>query len=917
MSNYHAWDAKEVLADFKSSVKGLKSTEAAKRLEKYGSNEIPREKRANWLTIFFSQFHNALVYVLLVAGVLSVALKEFVDASVIFGAVLVNVIIGFIQESKAGNAIDRLKSLVEHKAFVLRDGKEMSLDSKDVTIGDVIFLEAGNRIPADGRLLESSGLQVNEAGLTGESVPSSKKTPPIPKGAALADRENMVYAGTMVVHGSGKAVVTAIGQNTEIGQIAEMVKSADKEQTPLQTRLSQFSRILGFMFAAICAVIAISGFLQGRSALEMVKVGAAVGVASIPEGLVVAVTFILALGMQQILRQKALVRKLVAAETLGSISVICTDKTGTLTEGKMHVVHIIIGDKEFEFTSLAGRQAGDEARVASLALQAGMMCNNAVVENPDEELGEWRIIGSSTEAAILSAGVQSGLRQEKLSEVEPRLAELPFESERKFMITLHKRRQSKDYVVYEKGAPERLLDKSAKFYHQGKQVALDGKARTKLDKTYEKLTERGLRVIGVALRELGSEDVSEPVVPDKINWDVLDQDLTFVGFLALKDPLRPQAKETIKLCRQAGIRPVVITGDHKLTAQAIAREVGLNVRTENVMVGSELDEIADNELGKMVKKVDVYARVSPHHKLRIVKALKSRGEVVAMTGDGINDAPALKAADIGVSLGNGTDIAKETSDIVLLDNNFRTIVSAVWQGRIIFKNIRKVITYLISDSFSEMILIMGSIILGMPLAVLPTQILWINIVNDGLPHFSLAFEKGDGTEMKEKPIQKDIPLLNQEMKYIIFVAGLIRDVIIFWLFYYLFTSQTMELGHIRTLMFAILGVKSLMSVFSIRSFNIPVWRMNPLSNKYLLAAVAASFTLLFLGVEWGPLQTVLRTEGLHASQWLFAFLVGFLSVALIEAVKFRFHITPSKFSLSDLEDSNEIAGPGIQAIKPT
>jgi len=892
MSTYHSLEAKTVLQRLKTSPQGLSAEEAAKRLEKHGLNEIPKKKPLSKSFIFFSQFHNALIYVLLIAGVLSSVLGEYIDAGVIFGAILVNVVIGFVQESKANTAVDKLKHLVEHKALLLRNGKEKSVNSRNVTVGDVILLESGNRVPADARVLEATDLQVNESSLTGESIPSEKKSRPIPKGAALADRENMVYAGTMVVHGSGRAVITHTGQDTEIGQIAEMVKSAHKEKTPLQQRLDQFSRILGTMFALVCVIIVVTGLTQGRSVLEMVKVGAAVGVAAIPEGLVVAVTFILALGMQQILRQKALVRKLVAAETLGSTSVICSDKTGTLTEGKMHVAHIVVGEKEFEFQSLGSRQKSNEAQTASLALQAGMMCNNAVIENPEDELARWRIIGSSTEAAILSAAIQSGLRREKLEEIEQKIGELPFESDRKYMITMHKRKQG-GYVLYEKGAPEKLLSKAARFYHQGAVRSLTEKERDKLHKTYEDLTNRGLRVIGIALREWKKNEFTAKPEEGKLDWEELDKDLTFVGFLALKDPLREEARETINLCRQAGIRPVIITGDHKLTAKAIAREVGMNVKAENIILGSELDETSDAKLKKMVKKIDIYARVSPHHKLRIVKSLQNRGEVVAMTGDGINDSPALKAADIGVSLGNGTDIAKETSDIVLLDSNFSTIVSSVWQGRIIFKNIRKVITYLVSSSFSEILLILGCIVVQAPLAILPTQILWINIVNDGIPHFSLAFEKGDGTEMKEKPIKKEIPLLNQEMKMIIFFAGVVRDLIVFGLFYYLLTASDMGIDHLRSLVFVILGIKSLTSIFSIRSFTIPIWKLNPLSNRYLLMAVGASFSLLVLGVEWGPLQTLLHTEGLFFSEWAIAFFIGFLSIALTEAVKSRYYIDPA------------------------
>ncbi|PIT89309.1 MAG: ATPase, partial [Candidatus Levybacteria bacterium CG10_big_fil_rev_8_21_14_0_10_36_7] len=668
--------------------------------------------------------------------------------------------------------------------------------------------------PADARLIEAIDLQVNESALTGESIPSKKKIDEMPKGTSLPDRDNMVYAGTTVVHGLGMAVIISVGKNTEIGKIAELVKSAKEEKTPLQIKLQNFSRLLGVLFAFICIFIVVIGLIQKREFLEMVETGVAVGVASIPEGLTIAVTFILALGMQQILKEKALTRKLVAAETLGSTTVICTDKTGTLTEGKMHVAHIVVGKKEFEVKSPGSRQDSKEAKLVSLALQTAMMCNDAIVENPEDELREWKIIGSPTESALLSAAIQSGLRKEELLKKEPLIDELPFDSEKKYMISLNSK-DKKNYILYEKGAAERILEKTKKYYHLGGIHTLDEKGKKSLLKTYENLTSRGLRVIGLATKEFKNKKTFEK---GKVNWDEIDTDLTFVGFIAIKDPLRPEARETIDICRRAGIRPIMITGDHKLTAKAIAVEVGMNVKSENIYTGEDLEKIDDKELEKLVSKIDIYARVSPHHKLRIVKALQARGEVVAMTGDGINDSPALKAADIGISLGTGTDVAKETSDIILLDDNFATIVSAVKQGRIIFNNIRKVITYLISDSFSEMIVITGSIILNTPLAVLPAQILWINIVNDAFPNFALAFEKGDGSVMRQKPIPKKEPLLNKEMKLIIFFVGITRDILVFSIFLFFFKND-LEINYLRTLIFTILGVDSLMYVFSIKNLN--------------------------------------------------------------------------------------------------
>jgi len=891
MITCHNLKIKACLSELKSDINGLTHEEAVKRLRKYGPNELAKEKPKSRLSVFISQFKNPLSYVLIIAGTLSVILRSYTDAAVIAGAVIINAIIGFIQEDKANKAIAKLKSLVEHKAVVLRDGRDITINSRYLTVGDVVLIKAGNKIPADARLIEAVDLKVNEAALTGESMPSSKKTEAVPAGAALADRENMVYAGTLAVEGLGKAVITAVGRATELGKIAELVATTEEGKTPLQLRLDKFSQFLGMIFGAVCVLVVIIGLGQKRGFLEMIETGVAIGVASIPEGLTMSVTFILALGMQRILKKKALTRKLIAAETLGSTTVICTDKTGTLTEGNMHVAHIVIGEKEFEVGSPGTRQDTKEAKIVSLALQGAMMCNDSMIENPDDELASWRFVGTPTENALLSAAIQSGLRREELLKIEPQIDELPFSSEKKFMLSLHQKGPD-EYVLYEKGAPEKLLDKSVKYHHHGGVRSLDNAAREHLDQTYQKLTSRGLRVIGLAIREISQKSEFKK---GGINWPELDRDLTFVGFIAIKDPLRKEAKETIRLCSRAGIRPVIITGDHKLTAQAIALEVGLKAKEENILTGEDLEKLDDEKLGKIVKKIDVYARVSPHHKLRIINALQAKGEVVAMTGDGINDSPALKAADIGISLGTGTDIAKETSDIVLLDNNFKTIVAAVEQGRIIFENIRRVITYLISDSFSEVTLIVGTILaaalLGrdIPLALLPTQILWINIVNDSLPHFSLAFEKGDELVMREKPVKKHEPIMNNIMKIIIFGAGPVRAVTIFAIFLMMFFVLPLsDIPYMRTVIFAVLGVSSLASIFSLRDMKNPIWKTNPFSNPYLVGSVAVSLTLLLLGIYWGPLQTILNTVPLKAGGWYIVMGVSLLTILMLEMVKYSF-----------------------------
>ena len=884
MPDFHSLTIESCFKELKTSAAGLTREEAGKRLKKYGFNKLEEEKPLGRLTILLSQFKSPLIYVLLAAAIISFLLHEYVDAGVIIGAVVLNTIIGFFQENKANRALSRLREMVEHKALVLRDGREIVVESSQLTVGDIIILRAGNRAPADGRIIEANNLQVNEANLTGESIPSSKSIEKTARGAALADQENMVFGSTIIVRGSGKAVVTSVGAKSEIGKIATLVKTTEEEKTPLQLRLLRLSKFLGLAVGFICLFIIVIGVWQGRDFFEMFIVAVAIAVAAIPEGLAVAVTVILVLGMQRILRQKALTRKLVAAETLGSTTVICTDKTGTLTKGEMQVSNIVIGEREFELKTLGSRQDSQEAKIVSLALQVGMMCNDAAIEVLEDKLAQERIIGAPTEIALLAAARQSGLDRNKLLKVEPKIDELPFSSEAKFMITLHQNKAG-NYILYEKGAPEKLLEKSKEFYHQGELHKLSKEEKEKLARVYEKLTSSGLRVLGVAIRHL--KDLDGEAKKEERDWQTLDQNLTFVGFIALKDPLRPEARETIKICRLAGIRPIIITGDHALTARAIAEEIGIKVKAEDIITGEILEKMDDKKLEELVKRIDIYARVSPHHKLRIVKALQARGEVVAMTGDGINDSPALKAADIGVALGTGTDIAKETSDIVLLDNNFKTIVSAVMEGRIIFSNIRKVITYLISDSFSEVILIVGSIVAGTPLAILPAQILWVNIVNDGLPDFSLAFEKGDDGILAEKPVEKKEPIINREMKIIIFAAGLVRDFFILGIFYYLL-RHSLDIAYIRTIVFAAVGVDSLMYIFSLRSFKKPIWRLNPFSNPYLVGAVSFSLFLLLAAIYWPPLQMILSTVPLDLNSWLLVVSTGFLAIIIIEMIKHYF-----------------------------
>ena len=881
MTNFHSISAKICLTELKSSLKGLSLKEAKARFKKNGPNELEQKKKFSKIMLFIRQFKSPFIYILLLAGFASLILNEVSNASVIFGAVVLNALIGFFQENKANNALEKLREMVEHQAIVFREGKERKIDAREVVVGDIILIEAGSRLPADGRLLEASELSVNEAALTGESYPASKITDKVGAGASLPDRKNMVYAGTIAVAGRGRAVITATAKNTEVGKISKMIFGQEEERTPLQNKLEGLAKFLAVMFLVICTLVVVLGVIEGRGLYDMFLVGVALAVSSIPEGLLISMTFILIVGMQRLLKEKVLTRKLVSAETLGSTTVICTDKTGTLTEGKMVVSHIIIGEKEFEVDNPGSRQDGDEAKIVSLALQIGAMCNNAIIENPDEPLKAWRFFGTPTETALLKAGYEAGIDREEMSKSEVRLAEKQFTSADKFMITAHKR--NSHFVIYEKGAPEMILEKSDKFYHLGELTPLTSAHKTRILENFEKLTAVGFRLIAVAFREFDENLFSK----EKVDWAEVDKELSYVGLIAIKDPLRKDASQAIAEAREAGIRPVVITGDHQLTALAIGKEIGLSGKKEELLTGEELDNMDDAQLLKVCNKISIYARVTPHHKLRIVNALRQRGEVVAMVGDGINDAPALKAADVGVALGNGTDVAKEASDMILLDNNFKVVVAAVQEGRRIFSSMRRVITYLNSGAFSEIVLVTGAIVLATPLPIIPVQILWLNIINDGLPNFSLSFEKITKTMMERKPKGRNAPLLSLEMKTIIFLVSLLVDVLIL-IFFLSLLKTGVKIEYLQTLIFAILGTKSLVSIFGLRSLSRPIWKMNPFSNLWLWGAVATSAALCLLAIYWPPLQHLLSTTPLAGKDWLIVFVFSGVNLFLIEVTKFIF-----------------------------
>jgi len=840
--------------------RGLTEKEVKRREKKFGLNKLPEEKPLSRTKVFLSQFKSPLIYILVIAGLVTLILWEWTDTIVIFAAVFLNTVVGYLQEQKASNALRALKKVLKPKAKVWREGREKVISQENLVPGDIVILKAGDKVPADGRIIESFNLKIDEASLTGEWLPAEKTPKILPKDTPLADRDNMVYMGGIVEDGEGKVIVTEIGEKTELGKIASLVREQKEEKTPYQKKLAHFSKIIAFFVGLTCFFIFFFGILEGGDFVEMFTTSVAIAVAAIPEGLPVAMTVILALGMQRILKRKGLVRKLVAAETLGSTSVIATDKTLTLTEGKMKVEKILARDK-------------------NLALKIATLCNEAFVENPQDSEIYWKIRGRPTDRALLLAGKEAGFNKYELEKELPKIDEIPFDSQNKFIATLHQTKDGK--ILFVSGAPEKIIELSK----------IDEKKRKKVNKELENLTAQGLRVVGVGYKKVKSQKskVKNENQKSKIK-NLKDEigDLTFVGFIGLKDPLRKEAKEAIQLCKKAGLRPIIVTGDHLLTAKAVAKELGLKTGKENLMEGKDLDKLSDEELAKKLEKINVFARVEPAHKMRIIEAWQEKNKIVAMTGDGINDAPALKKADIGVSLGSGTEVAKEVSDLILLDDNFSTIVGAVEEGRAILDNIRKVITYLLSDSFTEVILIGSAILAKVPLPVTAGQILWANLIEDSFPSIALSFEPKEKDLMKLKPSHSEVPLLTREMKVIIFIIGFFTDLILLGLFFWLLKRNPTNLAYVRTMIFAALSIDSLFYVFSCKSLRQNIWHINPFSNKLLVLAWLIGFLAILAALYLPIFQTLLKTVPLGIFDWFLLIILGLTELISIEGAKHYF-----------------------------
>ena len=889
---------------------GLTAKEAARRARKFGPNRLAKPSRPSPLLSFFRQFQDFMVMVLVAATVISALLGETADALAILAIILCNALLGFIQEHKAERSLEALQELAAPTCIVLREGREQEIEASALVPGDIAFLTSGQRIPADGRLLESSLLAVEEAILTGESHPVTKDWEYMPPaGTSLGDRRNSVFMGTTVVRGKGRFVVTHIGMDTEIGKIAAMIQETPIESTPLQRRLEQLGKWLVAGCLLLVGIVFAIGILQGRPFYQMFLTGVSLAVAAIPEGLPAVVTIALAIGVQRMSRRNAIVRHLPAVETLGCATVICSDKTGTLTQNVMTVREIHLPLRSYRVTGTGyqreGRLLGPGEESISRPdhdlkqlLMCSTICNNARIypqrqgeggltglwrrlkpASSGSNGGEWTLIGDPTEGALLVASAKAGIYREELdAELKP-IIELPFDSSRKRM-TVITEGPGRGRAAWTKGAPDVILELCTHVLKDGNAVPLSAWDRQRSRRQYEAMSSSALRVLAFAKRT--SLPRLEKAGISRLRETEIERDLVFLGLMGMLDPPRPEAVRAAAAARRAGIRTIMVTGDHANTAVAVARELGLAMGGRGALTGTQLDKMGDAELEQAVGEVNVFARVQPEHKVRIVRALKARGEIAAMTGDGVNDGPAVKEADIGIAMGrNGTDVTKEAADIVLADDNYATIVAAIEEGRVIYDNIRKFIRYLLGCNAGEVLTMLLAAALGLPLPLVPIQILWMNLVTDGLPAVALSVDPGDPDIMERDPRSPREGVFARGLHLRIAFQGLLIGLSTLTVFALeLFLGSGM-LNAAQTMAFTTLVMSQLLYVFQCRSEQHRVWELDVLGNPWLLGAVAVS-TLMQLGVLYIPLlQPIFKTVPLAAGQW--AVVLFFSGISAVSA----------------------------------
>jgi len=882
------YSAEEIAAYFGTDLKrGLTSDQASQNLGKYGLNELEAAPGRSPLSVFFDQFKSFLIWVLIGAAIISGMMGEWVDALAIVAIVILNAILGFVQEYQAEKALLALKKMAAPMCRVIRNGQLVQIPARQVVPGDILELEAGDNISADARIISHTpNFSVLEASLTGESTPVYKTSFELEEeDIPLADRANLVYAGTSVSAGKAMAIVVQTGMSTELGKIARMIQEISMETTPLQRKLEQFGRLLVYLCFGLVAVVFLLEWLRGGKLVEVFLTAVSLAVAAIPEGLPAVVTIALALGVQRLVKRHVLIRKLPSVETLGAATVICSDKTGTLTRNEMMVRAVYANGQLFSVSGNGYEPAGDfnlgsekvnpaDYPEVLKTLACGVLCNSASLV---EEEGRYRIAGDPTEGALLSAGLKAGLEKNKLEEAEPLVEEIPFDSERKMMTMI---RRSKDqYVAYVKGAPDILLQNCSRLLVNGEEVPLGEAELKKILEVNDSLAKQALRVLGCAYRVM-------PSLPDKMDASSIEKDLVFTGLVAMIDPPRSEAIEAMGKCLQAGIKPVMITGDHKITALAIASEMGMLQPGSEALSGEELNSLSQEELEKRVEKIQVYARVSPEHKLRIVRAWKKKGEVVAMTGDGVNDAPAVKEADIGVAMGiTGTDVTKEVSDMVITDDNFASIVAAVEEGRAIYDNIKKFVHYLLSCNLGEIMVMFVASLVGWPVPLLPIQILWVNLVTDSLPALGLGFDPPDKDIMKRVPGKPNEPIIDRNRGSLMAVQGLFIALCSLVAFTYVLFVEKEGLGRARTAAFIVLAVAQLFQALNSRHQMKSIFELGFFTNLKLIYALLLSLFLQLSVVYLPFMQKIFKTENLTLFDWVLVIVLSSLPLWTMELVK--------------------------------
>ncbi|NDJ54927.1 MAG: cation-translocating P-type ATPase [Chloroflexi bacterium] len=917
MVEWHHLPASEVLKELRLSDVdgGLTEEEASKRIEQYGYNQLKEQPRPTLLERLLNQLKDLVVILLIVASALSAILGEWVEAIAIILIVILNAALGIIQEGRAEEALAALKKLAAPDARVKRGGRIETIPAREVVPGDVVLLEAGGQVPADMRLLEGFNLQIEEASLTGESVPVHKNVKvELERDASLGDRKNMAYKSTAVTYGRGVGVAVATGMQTEIGKIAELIQSVEDEQTPLQRRLDDVGRFLVYAALIICSLVFLASF--GRAALDLAQelelssisafieavtdniagvelradltdagveaflVAVALAVAAVPEGLPAVVTVNLALGMREMVKRNALIRNLPAVETLGSASAICSDKTGTLTQNEMTTIRLYVPGRTVEVSGRGYAPIGefsDELKtfdpthdeMVNELLRGGALSSDATIDKLEEDgRSSYRIIGDPTEGALVVAAAKAGLHKAGLEKSWPRINELPFDSSRKRMSTLHKPQDSEGFVLYLKGAPDLVLDSCTHYVEDAAVKPMSEEERERFKEANTRMAEQALRVLAVARRNYEQ-------APDALSHEKDEVDLTFIGLFGIIDPARPEVAPSIERARQAGIKTVMVTGDYAATARAIAQEIGLmKDKDGRVVTGKELDSISDQELARAIDEVDVFARVSPEHKVRIVDAFRKRDFVVAMTGDGVNDAPALKRASIGVAMGiTGTDVSKETADVVLTDDNYVSIVNAVEQGRIIYDNIRKFVAFLLTCNLAEIMVIFLATIFGAPSPLTAIQLLWLNLLTDGAPALALGVEKGDPDVMSRDPRPQNQPIIDEVMRINLIVQTIFKTAVTLIGFFSIYNpsltgaAAEANLMEARSVAFTILAFSELLRAYSSRSEYYSMFKIGVFSNKWMQYAVSVSVVLLLVVIYVPFLNPIFDTTPLNLRDW--------------------------------------------------